>query len=182
MLIAQFASKKFGGADSPGGSKDNWGKKNYLFALLGAVGGAALADLIKRGTGKNVLQGGLALIAYQVFVNEIAPQNTFLANNFGEEDNPLAYGYGYGQEMAPEYLGGYSEGDVVQGGDGIDYAFGADGYWRPTDESHRILTGADEELLGETLTAPGRLGETLTAPGRLGEDPYSAIYGAEGVN
>lgn len=182
MLIVQFASRKFGG-DSPGGSKDNWSKRNYLFGLLGAAAGAALADLVKKGTGKHVLQGGLALIGYQLFVNEIAPQTPFLANNFGE-DNLLGFS-GYGADST-----NYSPGDLALGDDGRQYLAGDDGYFRPVDESHRLMSGEDALLgFGEELVSPGRLGgfdgydgfgEEMITPGRLGEvDRYAAIYGEE---
>jgi len=199
MMLAQFCSKKFGG-DSPGGSKDNWSKRNYLFALLGGFAGAALADMIKKGSGKNVLQGALALVGYQVFVNEIAPQNAFLQSNFGEDEALLGYGYGYGygeeEGLHPDYqgFGGYDVGDTYQDDAGTEYVLGSNGYWSPTDDSNRLLTGDDSELLaddsellagyGEDLVAPGRLGgygEDLVAPGRLGsygaDDPYQQIYG-----
>jgi hypothetical protein len=170
-LLCQFAAKKFGG-DSPGGANDNWGKRNYLFGALGTVAGAALADMIKKGSGKNVLLGGLTLLAYKIFTNEIAPQNTFLQTNFGADENTDLL-MGYGQD-------GYQIGDVYTDGIGDDYLLGAGG-WQPMDESHRILTGTDEILMGETLTPPNHLGfgETLVAPGSLGygADPYQTVYG-----
>lgn len=181
-LLCQFAAKKFGG-DSPGGANDNWGKRNYLFGAMGTFAGAALADMIKKGSGKNVLLGGLTLLAYKIFTNEIAPQNTFLQTNFGADENDMLQGYGYGAE--DEMLMGYGEGeyqvgDVYTDALGDDYLLGAGG-WQPLDESHRILSGTDEILMGETLVPPGHLGlgETLVAPGPLGfgQDPYQTVYG-----
>lgn len=167
-LLAQFAAKKFGG-DSPGGALDNWGKRNYLMAALGTFAGAALADMIKRGTGKNVLLGGLTLIAYKVFTNEIAPQNTFLQTNFGADESDMLMG---------DWGADYQIGDTYTDGIGDQYLLGAGG-WQPLDESHRLLTGDEDMLMGEVLVPPGSLGEVLVPPGPLGfgQDPYQTIYG-----
>lgn len=169
-LLCQLAAKRFGG-DSPGGANDNWGKRNYLFGALGTLAGAALADMIKKGSGKNVLLGGLTLLAYKIFTNEIAPQNTFLQTNFGEDTNLLMGGFGED----------YQIGDVYTDGIGDEYLLGAGG-WQPLDESHRIMSGEEDILMGETLVPPDSLGfgETLVAPGPLGfgQDPYQTVYGA----
>lgn len=183
-LLCTFAARRFPGAGNPPvGSNDNWTKRNYLFGALGTLAGAALADMIKKGTGKNVLLGGLTLLAYKIFTNEIAPQSMFLLQNFGADENDMLQGYGYGQdgEMLMGYgQDGYQIGDVYTDALGDDYLLGAGG-WQPLDESHRIMSGTDEILMGETLVAPDHLGfgETLVAPGPLGfgQDPYQTVYG-----
>lgn len=170
-LAAQFGAKRFGGVG--GGANENWEKKNYLFAALTGFAAAALADMIKKGSGKHVLQGALALIGYKIFTNEIAPKQTWLQSNFGEEDSNMLLGQNES----------YSIGDVYTDSLGDDYVLGQDGLWRPVDDSHRLIQGEDEELLGEVLVPPGRLGEygeVLVPPGRLGfgeDDPYQATMG-----
>jgi hypothetical protein len=172
-LIAQVAANRLSG-EVPGTSLSNWGKRSYLMAALGTFGGAALADLIKKGTGKHVLQGGILLILYRIFCHEIAPQNAFLSQNFGEDsETDMLMGFGASA--------GYQPGDIYTDGIGDDYLMGQDGTWQPLNESHRLLSGTDDILMGEIVTAPGRLGETMAPPNHLGADDqieaFRQVYG-----
>lgn len=167
-LLTQFAAKKWG---TTGGANENWGVKAYGMGALGGIVGAILADSVKKGSGKYVLQGAFTLLAYKAFVNEVASKNETLGKYFGENDEQMLLG-----QDEPEYLAG----DVYTDSLGENYVLGTDGNWRPIDESHRLMGDdelGEEYLLGESLVTPGRLGEALVEPGRLGDDQLTALYG-----
>lgn len=188
MMAAQWGAKKF--SDGGGANDPNWEFKNYLIGGASAFGAGMIAENIKRGSGQKVLEGGLALLAYKVLVNEVAPQNEWFMEQFGQDEfeimgqedeyeaifgadyDPFIYG------QADEYeaiFGGdneYTEGDAYLADDGETYILGADGRWYPVSESHRI----PDDLSGE-LERPGALGGELERPGTLGAQ---AVYPPEG--
>lgn len=149
-LAAKFAAKKFadGGAES-----DNWNYKNYLLAAAGAFVAAfgTSALLRKRAAAQKVFEGGLLLIAYKIFTNEIAPMNQYTDSWFsGNEDLYDPYsGYDAGEP-----------GDIWQGNN-EDYVKGIDGYWRPVSESHRLPARS----MGDVMVNPEpRYGDVMVNP------------------
>jgi len=140
-LAAKFTAKKFtdGGKES-----DNWTWKNYAFGVLGTLVAAFATQALfkaKTGTATKVMEGGLLLVAYKIFTNEIAPMNDTMEEWFsGDEAMPEMEvdGYGdWGEELGPD---DFTPGDIWQGDD-TDYVMGSDGYWRPLDEGHRAVQG-----------------------------------------
>jgi hypothetical protein len=197
MLAAKWAAKKFPGMEG-GGEGDNWTFKNYLGGGIGALLAGFIAENFKRGTGQKVLEGGIDLLMYKIFMNEVVPQNSFLSNQFGadeivsmlgEDDEPIV--------MLGEGEDDLDAGDMLLGDDGEIYMMGEDGYTRPISENHRMLAaemanraleanyaGALERpgTLGGALERPGTLGGALERPGTLGEMavyPPSGAYAAD---
>ena len=172
-LACKFTAKKFtdGGAEG-----DNWTWKNYAFGVLGTLVAAFATQALfkaKQGTATKVMEGGLLLVAYKIFTNEIAAKNDTLSEWFsGDESLPEMDGYyaGYGEELSPE---DFTPGDIWQGDD-TDYVMGEDGYWRPLDESHRAVgaLGAFVEPATPGMGALGAYVETAT-PGMGGEDDFN---------
>lgn len=170
-LAAKFTAKKFsdGGAEA-----DNWTWKNYAFGLLGTLIAAFATQAIfkaRTGTATKVMEGGLILVAYKLFTNEIAPQNTTLQTWFGEnEAMPEFEGYAnYGAEMGPQ---DFRPGDIWQG-DLSDYVMGEDGYWRPIDEGHRSVEGLGQDTIRPSGGTMGRLGDVLRPAGAtMGEGDF----------
>ena len=199
MMAAQWGAKKF--SDGGGANDPNWEFKNYLIGGASAFGAGMIAENIRKGSGQKVLEGGLALLAYKVLVNEVAPQNDWMMEQFGQDEFEIM---GQGDEYEAifgadpdeyEAIFGandeYTEGDAYLADDGETYILGSDGRWYPVSESHRqISQDEDVELLGGELEKPGRLGGELQRPGRLGydaaypsprgEDPYLRAYAARG--
>jgi hypothetical protein len=135
-----------------------------------------IAENIKRGTGQKVLEGGLALLAYKVLVNEVAPQNEWFQEQFGADEFEML-----GADDDYEAIFGadddYTEGDAYLADDGETYILGTDGRWYPVSEQHRQISADEDDLLGGPLQQPGHLGGQLRPPGRLGE---MAVYPPEG--
>ena len=180
--VARSAGRRARAANDP-----NWEFKNYLIGGASAFGAGMIAENIKRGTGQKVLEGGLALLAYKVLVNEVAPQNEWMAEQFGEDefemmgegdDYEAIFGAGDEYEAIFGEDDEYTEGDAYLGDDGETYILGGDGRWYPVSERHRqISADSDVELLGGQLETPGTLGGQLVRPGALGE---MAVYPPEG--
>ena len=196
MMAAQWGAKKFsegGGANDP-----NWEFKNYLTGGAAAFAAGFLAENLRRGYGQKVLEGGLALLGYKVLVNEVAPQNEWMMEQFGEDefmmmgqdDDEFEAVFGqddefeavFGEDDEFEAVFGeddeYTEGDAYLADDGETYVMGQDGRWYPVSESHRQISEDEEdEMLGGELVRPGVLGGELVRPGTLGE---MAVYPPEG--
>jgi hypothetical protein len=178
MLACKWAAKKFPGV-SGGGDQENWSFANYLAGAAGSVMAGFLAENLKRGTGQRVLEGGLDLLMYKLFMNEAVPNSTFLQEQFGEgemmflgeDGEPIVLLGENGEAWEGE---GVEEGDLLLGDDGEIYMMGADGYTRPIDESHRVMAAdlARRSLaarnMGGSLQRPGALGGELERPGALG--------------
>lgn len=172
MMATQFFAKRF--ADGGGANDADWTWKNYTWGLVGAFGSGLVAEMIRKGSGKEFLKGGLSLLGYKLLVNELAQKSEFVQEYFGEEIPGEVFMGTDGQY--------YGAGDTYLGQDGEVYLMGQDGMWRPTSDMGRN-PWPDEYLgpetsLGATLAPPGALGETLAPPGSLGEDPYARAFGA----
>jgi hypothetical protein len=176
-LACQFAAKKF--ADG-GGANENWGWKNYLFGLLGTSVAAYGAEMIKRGSGRDFMTGGLSYIMLKAFVGEAGPRFPWVQTYFGD---PAEYGYGNGLNgpLPGTYQGTdgnmYTPGDSYYGEDGEVYLLGADGFWRPTSDDYRnpALLG-----LGDGIAPRGSLGDAVFPVGPLGADPYQNYFNRMG--
>ena len=163
--------KKFGKSMSAQGQ---WQWQDFLMAGVGALGAATIARHVFRAseqTSKNILTGGLMLIAYRVLTDQIVTRSDTLANWIGEEGEGAWQGVGAGDQVLP--------GDVMLGADNTpEFVMGSDGQWRPIDDSHRMLP---ENAAGmDGLVSPGALGDVdgLVSPGALGAEGYGgAAYG-----
>jgi len=137
-LLAKFTAKKFaeGGAEG-----DNWTWKNYGWGLLGTtVAAVGTAALFRRSRiAQKVFEGGLLLLAYKIFTNELAPKSQYLDSWFGADEDIYPDMNGFGGPEAEKW--DLNEGDIYQG-DETDYVYGADQAWRPVDEMHREVSGA----------------------------------------
>lgn len=128
-LAAKFAAKKFaeGGAET-----ENWTWKNYGWGILGmgiaAVGTSAIFRG-RRNVAQKVFEGGLLLLTYKLFTNELAPRSEYLESWFGEDEDIYPDMSGYSDNVA-------REGDIWQNQNEA-YVMGADGYYRPVSEMHR---------------------------------------------
>ncbi|MBN2256875.1 MAG: hypothetical protein JW704_03505 [Anaerolineaceae bacterium] len=146
-LLAKFAAKKFaeGGAET-----ENWTWKNYGWGLVGtAVAAVGTSAMFRRSrTAQKIFEGGLLLLAYKIFTNEIAPKSDYLNTWFGaDEDIYPDMSYGFGADSPyPDMSYGAEDLDGEPGdlwrGDETTYAMGADRAWRPVDEMHREIPDA----------------------------------------
>jgi len=177
-LACQFAAKKFAAG---GGANEAWNWKNYLFGLLGTSVAAYGAEMIKRGSGRDFMTGGLSYLMLKAFVSELGPRSPWVDTYFGD---PAAYGYGTGlqADLPGGYIEGtdgnmYQPGDSYYGEDGEVYLLGQDGMWRPTTDDYR-----NPELLGlgDGMVPRGDLGDAVFPVGPLGEDPYQSYYNRMG--
>ena len=160
-LTAKFFAKKFaeGGAEA-----DNWNWKNYALAGAATVGASVVAGAVfrKKAIAQKVLEGGLLLLAYKLFTNEIAPMNQYTESWFaGEEDefNP----YSGTDEGEP--------GDIWQG-DNESFVKGIDGYWRPASEAHREPNQALRDVMVNPDPRYGGYRDVMVNP-----DPRYGGYG-----
>jgi hypothetical protein len=160
-LTAKFFAKKFaeGGAES-----DNWNWKNYALAGGSTVGAAFLVGALfrKKAITQKVLEGGLLLLAYKLFTNEIAPMNQYTESWFGgAEDEFDPYGA----------IDQGEEGDIWEG-DNEDYVKGVDGYWRPASEAHRQPIGNLRDVMVNPDPRYGGYRDVMVNP-----DPRYGGYG-----
>ena len=152
MLTAKFVAKKFAAG---GGEKEDWSWANYAIGAAGAsLGGFAVSKLFKsRRAGEWFTLGGLGLVGYKIFTLEIAPKSQYLESWFGQDEDIYPEMSGYGRNSGDIWDGGRSQ-----------YVQGADGAWRPVDESHRMV-GA------EVVPASARFGADIV--------PADPSFGAE---
>jgi hypothetical protein len=178
MLAAQFFAKKF--AEGGGANDVNWTWKNYAWGLLGTFASGLGADMIKRGSGKKFVEGGIAYLLVRAFVNELGPRSNFVETYFGQDGIENQGGYIMGTDGQA-----YSPGDTYLGADGEVYLLGANGVWHPTSETYRdpALLGYGEDLepvgplgFGEDLEPVGPLGGSLAPVGPLGTDPWMEAF------
>lgn len=157
MLCTQFFAKRFaagGGANDP-----NWTWKNYTWGLGGAFVAGIGAEMIKRGSGREFLKGGLSLLGYKLVTNELAEKSTFVKTWLGETDSVEELMYS-DEDLAPaSYLG--EDGEV--------YLLGQDGNYYP-----ELVSPSS---MGSDLVTPGALGDDLVYPGALGQDPFQEVMG-----
>jgi hypothetical protein len=176
MMAAQFFAKRF--ADGGGANDVAWSWKNYLWATTGAFAAGIGAETIKKGSGKEFLKGGLALIGYKLITNELAPKSPFIQEYFGADNSQGAF---LGEDGET-----YEPGDQYLGQDGEVYLLGANGEWSPINDAYRMgpmsgtLAPPGDLGAGGYLVDPSDLGDDgyLVDPSDLGEDdPYQAAYG-----
>lgn len=136
MFGAKMLSKRFGGgADQT--DPESWTWRSYLQMAAGAVGTAWLAGMVKQGWSQKALEGGLALLAYEIIQNELIASSDWGKNWLGEDG-----GYQYDEIPA------------MMGSNGV----------LPLDEVHRAmpeLSGSLEPVtrsLGDFTAQPGSLG------------------------
>jgi hypothetical protein len=149
MFAAKWAAKRFGDAASET-DPSTWNYASYLKGAAGAAAAGFLANMVKRGTGQRVLEGGMSLMLYKLVQNELITNSPFWSGQLGAAED---------YERVPGTVEANSEGDY--------YVLGEDYKWHPMD-------GADDyrmepELYGD-LVAPGPLGlgDSLVQPGPLG--------------
>lgn len=166
MFGTKFFAKLFG-PEATEVDPGSWNWSSYAKGAAGAVAAAFLAQNIKAGYGKKVLQGGFSLIMYKMIQNEFVAGNEFAESHFGvEQSDDDMY-------IPDEYadLNGYEPGDVEDDEDGNSYLLGDDGEWHTLPESG----GA---MMGDPLRAVGPLGESyesISPPGALGAfDPVAS--------
>lgn len=156
MFAAKWAAKRFG---EPATETDpaSWNYASYLKGALGAAGAGFIANMLRRGTGQRVLEGGMSLMLYKLIQNELIVNSPFWTGQFGADE---------GYERVPGTVEANSAGEY--------YVLGSDYQWRP-------IEGADDyrmepELYGE-LVAPGPLGfgDSLVEPGPLGFGASSEV-------
>lgn len=152
MMVAQFAAKKF--ADGGGANDPDWTWKNYGFGIAGSFGAGIAAEMVKKGSGKEFLKGGLALVGYKLVTNELSQRSEFVAEYFG---NTQTFRGTDGVD--------YMAGDSYQGDDGEVYLMGNDGEWYPNGMNGILAPASD---LGGTLAPPTDLGAA---------DAYAATFG-----
>jgi hypothetical protein len=158
MLAAKWAAKRFGEAASET-DPATWNYMSYLKGAAGAAAAGFLANMLKRGTGQRVLEGGMALMLFKLFENEVVPGHEFLTNQFGAES-----------ERVPGVIEANSAGEP--------FILGEDNQWYPLEgaDDDRMIPGYDSYSgYGDSMVTPGPLGfgDSMVTPGPLG-------FGAEG--
>ena len=170
-ITAKFSAKRF--ADG-GGEFEDWTWKNYLIGLVGALVAAIAASALLKTRGniaQHIFTGGLVLIIYKLWTLEIAPKNPTLSAWFSGDEDMLP-GNEYGQ---------------LWQGDEADYMTGADGFYRPVDETHRlpetagygdVVVPATPTLGDVVVPATPTLGETMASPvARTTTNVFERAYG-----
>lgn len=159
MFLAKGFARKWGGGTETDPTTWTWG--TYAKAIVGTVGGAMAANMIRPGTGQRVLNGGMAFVLFKIVQNELITKSEKMSGWFGE-DLPELEGYG-------------NDPNILQlDGDGNPWMMSSDGTMIPVDERHRMMGEDDIEdggTWGDALVTPGplgKLGEVLVTPGRLG--------------
>lgn len=158
MLAAKWAAKRFGEAASET-DPASWNYASYLKGAAGAAAAGFLANMIKRGTGQRVLEGGMALMLYKLFQNEVVPGKEFLQNQFGADPVRVP-------------------GVIEENSAGEPFILGEDNQWYPLDgaDDYRMEPGYGfgqpgyDTYEGDSLVSPGPLGfgDSLVSPGPLG--------------
>jgi len=128
-MVCKFAAKRFveGGEDQ---TRD-WSWKNYALGVVGVVLASLLSAAVFKGKGRiaqNILAGGLLLILYKLFLNEIVPKSEWLTSWFAQDDDEAYPVFGQEEEI--------EEGDLYQDQDSV-VAYGQDYRYRPLSEMHR---------------------------------------------
>lgn len=149
MFAAKWAAKRFGDAATET-DPNTWNYASYLKGAAGAAVAGFLANMVKRGSGQKVLEGGMSLMLYKLVQNELIAGTSFWSTQFGATNNNRVPGV------------------IEENSEGEPYILGEDLKWYP-------LEGADDyrmepELYGDTLVEPGPLGlgDALIEPGPLG--------------
>lgn len=162
MFAAKWAAKRFGEAALET-DPNSWNYASYLKGAAGAAVAGFLANMVKRGSGQKVLEGGMSLMLYKLVQNELVAGNSFWSGQLGAANDRVP-------------------GVIEENSAGEPFILGEDYQWYPMD-------GADDdridsyEMYGNALTEPGPLGfgDALTAPGPLGAD-LDDIYARNYLN
>lgn len=149
MFASKFAAKRFGEAATET-DPSTWNYASYLKGAAGAAIAGFLANMVKRGTGQKVLEGGLSLMAYKLVQNELIAGNTFWSGQLGAAN-----------AMMP--------GTIQENDEGTPYILGDDGGWIPLegDDLNRAYVADYSGALVEP--GPLGLGDALLPPGPLGQ-------------
>lgn len=147
MFAAKWAAKRFGEAATET-DPASWNYASYLKGALGAAVAGFAANMVKRGTGQRVLEGGLSLMAYKLVENELIANSPFWSGQLGADEE------------------GRYPGVIEENDEGTPFILGDDNQWYPLDEADRMHPA----YMGDTLVEPGPLGfgDALTTPGPLG--------------
>jgi len=150
MMAAKWAAKRFGEAATET-DPESWNYASYLKGAAGAAAAGFLANMVRRGSGQKVLEGGMALMLYKLVQNELVPKSEWAQSQFGAESS-------------------YREPGVIEENDaGEPYILGEDYQWRPLNaaDDYRMLP---QNQYDGTLVTPGPLGDALVPVGPLGYD------------
>lgn len=147
MFAAKYAAKR-GTPDALESDPSTWNGMTYLKAALGATVAGYVGNMIRRGSGQKILEGGMLLIGYKVAQNHLIPKNSFLTNQLG-----------FGQEQY------YTAGDVATNDAGEPFVLGENGNWIPLDSGEDVtaMLGQDDWMEGDVFETPGRLGQATQA-------------------
>ena len=145
MFAAKWAAKRFGEAASET-DPATWNYASYLKGAAGAAVAGFLANMLKRGTGQKVLEGGLSLMAYKLVQNELIAGNSFWSGQLGAARVP---------------------GTIEENDEGTPYILGEDNQWYPLEGEDDYRFQPDYSY-ADALTPPGPLGDALVTPGPLG--------------
>lgn len=155
MFAAKWAAKKFGSAATET-DPSTWDYASYLKGAAGAAIAGFLANMLRRGSGQKVLEGGLSLMAYKLIQNELIPNSPFWTGQLGAVRVP---------------------GTIEENAEGEPYILGEDNEWYPLEgeDDYRMMPGSYSEY-SDALVPPGPLGEALVPPGPLGATDLDSLY------
>lgn len=161
MLAAHFFAKRF----STGGAlRDQWTWQNYALAIVGGFASGLVAEMVRKGSGKQFLQGSMALCAYRLISDTVAARVPFVSSNFGSTDITTAPAGFLGSDGQTYYPG-----DLYGAEDGDQYVMGADGLWRSTSDNYRIAESMKPaSSLGDTVRPVSSLGDSVRPVSSLG--------------
>ena len=158
MFAAKWAAKRFGDAALET-DPETWNYASYLKGALGAAAAGFAANMVKRGSGQKVLEGGMSLMLYKLIQNEFIAGNEWASGQFGAAN-----------EREP--------GVIEENEEGTPFILGEDYEWYPLEGADDYRMMPDSGMYGDALTTPGPLGEALTTPGPLGASALDKTYGA----
>lgn len=162
MLASKWAAK-LGSPDALQSDPSTWDWSTYLKGAGGTIGAGLLVGSWRPAAGKKVMEGGFALMLYELLQHEVFPKSTWLTNQFGQDDWTAL-----GETVQPMY----QPGDVEYNSEGRPYLLGEDNEWYPLDEESSRM-GED---VYNRLEPPGPLGDALETPGRLGFGQVESAY------
>lgn len=154
MFAAKWAAKRFGSAATET-DPSSWNYASYLKGAAGAAIAGFLANMLRRGTGQKVLEGGLSLMAYKLIQNELIPNSPFWSGQLGATRVP---------------------GTIESNAEGEPYILGEDMQWYPLEGADDYRMMPDYSGYSDALVPPGPLGDALVPPGPLGASDLDTLY------
>lgn len=159
MMAAKWAAKRFG---QPATETDpgSWNYASYLKGAAGAAVAGFLANMVRRGSGQKVLEGGMSLMLYKLIQNEFIAGSTFWSGQLGATNQRYP-------------------GVIEENAAGEPFILGEDYQWRPLEGADNYRMMPDSGMYGSALVEPGPLGEALVPPGPLGasiDETYRANF------